>query len=255
MPENKITTKKDLHQEIKEKGWKQGSCLLVEDSNSFGLSPGLYIVLSQDCDLINTSLEKEPYIELVFVNEIEKTDGRCSGGKNPRKLHFCHQTKNYECQIKDRLFVDRNLLRITTPLCHLDNKTKNLLIDWVIKRYNRTAFPDNFNKRVTKKQKKEIDKLLQAHYSDIHDLYIQLSTFEELDDKRKYKINLFILVKDETDDKKISKIKDSLEEIIQILEECNICIENDYRVTRLSDISYGTVRSMYLWDFEYLSYY
>jgi hypothetical protein len=254
MPESKKITKTDLHQEIKERGWKQGSWLLVNDGNSFGLGFGTYIVVSQDCDLINSSIEKEPFVELVLISKIEKIDSRCIGGKNPRKLHFRHNTKIYECQIKDRFFVDRNCLKDNSPCNESEEETKDLLIEWIIKRYNRTAFPDNFNKRIDKNKKKEIQELLKNYLDDICGLYVQLSTFEELDDRENYAINLYVLVKDETNDQKIAKIADTLQKLVDILETCMIFTEDDYRVIRLSDISYGKILSLYLWDFEYLSY-
>ncbi|MGD9152859.1 MAG: hypothetical protein PVG30_04280 [Gammaproteobacteria bacterium] len=255
MHESKKITKKDLHQEIKERGWRQGSWLFVNDKNSLGLNFGFYIVITQDCNLVNHSFEKESSVELVLATEIAKIDSRCLDGKNPRKLQFyCDIKKEYkkfECQINNTYCIDRGHLATESPYYQLDEETKDLLIGCVIKKYNRAAFPHNFNKRINKKK---IQDILQSHLSDIYKLYIQLSTFEELSDEENYKINLYILVKDETNDQKLNEIAVSLDEIVTILGKCKICAEDDCRAVRLSDISYGKVLSLYEWDFEYLSY-
>jgi hypothetical protein len=74
MPKSAKTTKRDLHQNIKDNGWKQGSCFLLPCENlpvgKIDLPSGLYIIITQDCDLLLDSLEKEPYVELLHAKEI-----------------------------------------------------------------------------------------------------------------------------------------------------------------------------------------
>lgn len=255
MHESKKITTKDLHQKIKERGWRQGSWLFVNDKSSLGLNFGFYIVITQDCNLVNHSFEKESDVELVLATEIAKIDSRCLGGKNPRKLQFCcdikEESKKFECQVNNTYRIDRGHLATESPYYQLDEETKDLLIECVIKKYNRAAFPHNFNKRINKEK---IQGILQRHLSDIHKLYIQLSTFEELSDEKKYEIKLYVLIKDEVSDQKLSEIAVSLDEIVTILGECKICVEDECRAVRLGDISYGKVLSLYEWDFEYLSY-
>lgn len=105
-------------------GWRQGSCLLVNngdflDNNKSPLKEGLYVVISQDCDVVNHDLNKEPIVELLFMSEIKKEDGSLTNGKNPRKLHFQLQVdggnKCLECVIHDKFFLPRQHLANVIP--------------------------------------------------------------------------------------------------------------------------------------------
>jgi len=46
------------------------------------------VLYTQDCDLINPSLEKEPFVEFFCVNKINSISGNYSFGKNPRKIYL-----------------------------------------------------------------------------------------------------------------------------------------------------------------------
>lgn len=54
-----------------ENGWKQGSCLLLDKKHK-NVKKGLYVVISQDCDIANPDLRKEPYVEVMYTTEIKK---------------------------------------------------------------------------------------------------------------------------------------------------------------------------------------
>jgi len=88
-----------MHKEIEAKGWRQGSVLLVEKNDALyekqHLIEGLYVLISQSCDIVHEDFKNEPIVELLHIKEIEqaKYDGNYTCGKNPRTLHFENQKK------------------------------------------------------------------------------------------------------------------------------------------------------------------
>ena len=92
MPEDKLDSKK-----IAQNGWKQGAILEIRDGSKVIVSTqckaeelpkGLYVILSQDCDILNEHLEKECVVELIHANKIAQCNPELSSGKNPRQLHL-----------------------------------------------------------------------------------------------------------------------------------------------------------------------
>lgn len=88
--------KTDSHK-IEKNGWKQGSCLYVDEATTIytatqcmqeQLPAGLYLVLSHDCDILNPSLTKEPFVELIATSKIQQCNKELIAGKNPRQLHL-----------------------------------------------------------------------------------------------------------------------------------------------------------------------
>lgn len=96
---------------IAENGWKQGACLIdpqIHIEERFKKFEA-YILLSQDCDVLNHSLIKEPYVEFIGAKFIKVDNGQFNAGKNPRQLHLQLQIggekKYLEIFPNDRLLV------------------------------------------------------------------------------------------------------------------------------------------------------
>ena len=61
-----------IRQDIKNNNWTQGSCLFVKKSDpliskSIVKKSGLYVVISQSCDILHDSFKYEPDVELLFL--------------------------------------------------------------------------------------------------------------------------------------------------------------------------------------------
>jgi len=141
---------------LRELGWQQGSILPDELRNTLvkegHLTPDVHaaqllVVVSHDCDLLNLSFAKEPFVELLLATERDKDDGMLRYGKHPRRLLVdvhCHGVpKIFELSIHDRVRIERKHL-----LGHAPDQTRTLATDsvqlivrWIVKRYFRAAFP------------------------------------------------------------------------------------------------------------------
>ena len=66
------------------------------------------VVITQDCDIIHTPPEEEPFIEFIIGNLSE--DRSCKNGKNPRKLHLENNGQILEFIIHNRFFVKKESL-------------------------------------------------------------------------------------------------------------------------------------------------
>lgn len=105
-------------------------------------------VLSQDCDLFQDSLEKEPYAEFFCIKFRDTPNHSLMYGKNPRILHLVENETVYEVLIHQRIRVARECLleHIAIELNQrLSEESLRLLLFWMTNRYNRHAFPDAFN--------------------------------------------------------------------------------------------------------------
>lgn len=253
------------HSKIISNGWKQGSCLLVEngqfiDKNNNRLKEGLYVVISQDCDVVNHDLNKEPIIELLYMSEVKKEDGSLTNGKNPRKLHFKLQVdsgnKCLECIIHDKFFLPRQHLSSIVPHNKFFVKDGELaaLIKWVTNRYARSAFPDIFNQRV-KSIIGEIKAILKAHGGNTLGIFVRLNTYNELDSSEKYKLFLNILFHPKyTDSSFIEEFDSCLDKIIQQFSKVEgIEVVQAQRLS-IDDLSHYEFLQLKKWDFDYVSY-
>ncbi|MGD9108117.1 MAG: hypothetical protein PVI75_02995 [Gammaproteobacteria bacterium] len=237
---------------------KKNSPLISQD---FVKNPGLYVVISQSCNMLHDSLEDEPDIELLYLEKIDSIDGNYQYGKNPRKIHICiKHGKNkecYLCHIKNRIFIQRTILQDITPSKEyvVEKKVIDSLVNWIIKRYNRAAFPDAFNERL-RKSKKSIKDILEKNVDNVHGIFIQLEPEIELDDDKNYEITLRLIFPSHIVTNEERKNLDNvLENIVDILSQNKgILVKDDYRAVSVNDISYGEMSAFDNWDYDHLSY-
>ena len=80
---------------ISSRGWRQGSILSREllgiGAESWSVvveESTLGVVITQDCDLVNSSFEDEPFAEILRAKPAAKPDGNLRWAKNPRKIQL-----------------------------------------------------------------------------------------------------------------------------------------------------------------------
>ena len=246
---------------IREFGWRQGSLVKMDGSIASHTPPkiiisGIYILVSQTCDIQTPALSVEPYIEIILCVPIKKIDGNFSHGKNPRKLHIPFFKGNeehyFECEMRNRFFVDRNKFTEIKPCLEYSVIQKNIdsIIDWIIKRYNRYAFPDQFNLRINRKV---LRKIIENTHNDITHICIRLHTEEELPSSQPYKIQLYLLVDDgilESQHKKLITLLAGLVEEFERKGEIKVI---DSAVLRLDQITVSEFTALRQLDFDFLS--
>ena len=120
----------------------------------------LVIIASHDCDLAQPP-DTEPVFEVVIGHFTDKLDGSCTNTKNPRKLHLSiesHGGQKYaELITINRAYLPKALLPDIKPDEELHLSTTDLTVfrRWLSIRYNRSAFPDQFDSRL---KSNDIDK-------------------------------------------------------------------------------------------------
>lgn len=139
--------------------WRQGHVLTDDAVDKLGLRDArapkqtLVVVVSHDCDLAASS-EKEPDVELIIGQQIEKADGNFTHAKTPRVLHIEFKTPNgpkvVELAAIRKARVAKNDLADHEPRGEfkLGPAGQSILQRWLGARYRRAAFPDAFEKRL-----------------------------------------------------------------------------------------------------------
>ncbi len=138
--------------------WRQGLILTEEAIKAAGLSDlqnpddTVVIVASHDCDLTQ-SPDREPYIEVIVGHKIPEVDGNNMYAKNPRTLHIEFlNDKSLKCEfnITAKRNIPKELLADFAPQKDLSLAPADLYTFqcWLASRYSRSAFPDEFERRL-----------------------------------------------------------------------------------------------------------
>lgn len=188
--------------------WRQGHLLTAEAAVALGFrhvvnpEQTMVVVVSHDCDLAQES-EFEPVVEVIVGQVIEKLDGNCTHAKTPRKLHIefdgdlpCFA----EFEATAKLSVKKEELTDFIPRIDLRLSPENhsTLQFWLASRYRRSAFPDEFERRLKDETKlaKKISKALEVHGSHISGIFFDVD--EGMDATRNgpgdtYMLDIYIL--------------------------------------------------------------
>ena len=193
---------------IVNRGWRQGAVLGPELASlasehapeSVDMSgTDLFILTSHDCDIVNSSIEKEPFVEVLRANALSasKKDKRQFGGRSPRTLQFTLDGSKgpllLSCISHDRWVIPRSLLMNESPERCLPYKERRLLAEWLAKRYIRAAFPTAFDQRWRSKLK-DWRELLKRYSEWLQGVYLRLNTLGELPAGSPYKCHFILAI-------------------------------------------------------------
>lgn len=185
--------------EIRAHGWRQGSVIegalarQILDASSVG-NGATYVIVSQDCDVVNRSFEVEPTFEVIAAPVRDsRPDPRFAHGKNPRRLHLSWQEGGrLEFDVQKRAKLARTLLALHGPASALDSAGTRLLAGWLAKRYARPAFPDTFNERIRPAAKK-VDSGLKRFGEHASGVFLLLNSWEELYENSLYEVIIVVV--------------------------------------------------------------
>ena len=108
----------DIEKIIKN-GWQQGACLHINKIEAPFNQQGLYVLISQDCDIVNPDFKKEHYVEFLFTTEPNSINSGYKHNKSPRILHLECPNKNIEINaIHQPIFLPR--IQLTTRIPTID---------------------------------------------------------------------------------------------------------------------------------------
>lgn len=193
---------------IERHGWRQGSVIgpvLLQAARKHAPNGLLVaesdwlIVTSHDCDIVNERIDKEPVVEILRAEVVNRKspDKQQVWGRNPRTMQLQVASHNgpvvLSVRVHDRWTLPRDLLASEAPACVLGDKERRLIAEWLAKRYIRAAFPTAFDAR-WRSNLREWTSLLEKHSQWAQGVYIRLNTLKELDGTTPYKIHLFVAV-------------------------------------------------------------
>lgn len=152
--------------------WRQGHLLGKDAIEALKLcgeaepNQTFAIVASHDCDLAQAP-EGEPVVEVVIGCLITNKDGNCTHAKNARKLHveFAGAAAFWvEFEATAKVNIDKLALNKFAPRTDVELSSENHAVFqmWLASRYRRSAFPDEFERRLTAKEFKLHEKIAKA---------------------------------------------------------------------------------------------
>lgn len=263
-----MTLGHDVTLSIKASGWRQGSVLptaLIAGID--GLPPNidgsqdLLIVVSHDCDVTNSDIDAEPYVEIVparVVADAQK-DGNRYWGKNPRRYQFsataAGQEVHFEICVHDMIRMPRTLLAGHVPdsTRAVNSGCVRSIVGWIAKRYVRASFPDAFNNR-TKQAANDLRKQLKRNGHLLTGIYMLVQD-DELNDGDDYNVTIWAAIRDEVFDnpRERQEAQKLLDQIESRLGTCaGVSIDaSELRPER--EVSLSDLALLKRWDFDDLS--
>jgi len=172
--------------------WRQGH-LLSDDAidalkinHRDGDERPIVIVATHDCDLAQDP-EQEPNVEVVVGRFVGCRDGNCTHAKNARRLHieFVGNIPFWgEFEATDKLSIDKISLNKFTPQCnaYLTSEGQATFQIWLASRYRRSAFPDEFERRLTRETKlaDKISRMIKPYGEIITGVFFDVDSGEEV---------------------------------------------------------------------------
>lgn len=251
-----------------ESEWRQGTVLphnLLPDG-ALPLSVASdtkLVIVSHDCDLVNSSYDVEPYLEFFVARPRtgDDKDGGLFNGKNPRRLQFFAEEEGesrlYEINVHEKYRADRKILERgkRDTAIKISESDVRLIANWGARRYNRPSLPTAFVDRVSG-QRKKIGKKLEKDGEDITCLYLALNSFEELPADKPYQIILRVVVPDDflEDDTREKRANSVVSELQKLLAQCDGIELEDAKLVAESEITLYDLRRHFIrWDTDYLS--
>jgi hypothetical protein len=266
-----MMTSEEAARRIHAQHWRQGRLLPVtrhaEVARHLSLAPladdDAVIVISQSCDLVNDDLIEEPFAEILLAHPLPgSADGNYMYLRNPRRLHF-HlqidgQRRAYTAWIWDRYRLPREFLAQWRPddtRGLLDQDEQNVLVSWLAARYERTALPDELQRRF-KSRKDQIKKSAKP-LKEVSALFLECSDQEfSADEVYRLRVKLVMPKKYYDQPDRRQAVEQMKMRLAAVLEQCpGIVLEEEPELVSELDFSLHDARILRRWtDFDYLSY-
>lgn len=178
----------------RETPWRQGHLLDPDAIKTLNLthttSPGdtVVVVATHDCDLAQLP-EGELCIEVIVGRAIasQDKDGNYTHAKNARKLHieFGGEASSWiELEATAKITITKTTLSPFEPRAdaRLSPENKAIFQMWLASRYRRSAFPDEFERRLTKETKlaEKIAKTVKPHGDLIAGVFFDVDDGQEV---------------------------------------------------------------------------
>jgi hypothetical protein len=261
----------DAAQQIHAQHWRQGRLLPVASHAEVTqqlrgvllADDDAVIVISQSCDLVHGDFTQEPFAEILIAHRWPKPpDGALMYLRNPRRLHFylqAHgQKQAYAAWIWDRYRLPRDVLVQWPPDAERglwNQDEQDVLISWLVARYERTALPDELQRRfgrIKDKLKKPMKQL-----KDVSGVFLECSNAElnaDTDYRLRVKLVMPKAAYDQADRRQaVEQIRMQLD---AVLRKCpGVLLEEEPELVSELDFTLHDARTLRRWnDFDYVSY-
>jgi len=243
--------------EVGSRGWTQGSLLRlpVDSVSRVELDQDKqYCVISHPCDVVSSSFERDPFVELMPTQCVKTADGNLMFGKNPRRLHLPHDGSFLELAADSKISVDRTVLATISPSGVIGETQRKVLSSWLSSRYARPAFADEFNLRMAPASK-SIIKIVKAGGEQMSGIYIGTSTLE-LEEHTPYELTVVItMLLDDFDDPDFwANVSEAGEQIGAEIRKAKGIVLKSVEVISEDGMSLDSLRKFARWDYDDLSF-
>lgn len=209
--------------------WRQGHVLPDQAVKAVGFLTGaptdvVAIVVSHDCDLAQDP-SVEPMVEVIVGRRIATADGNFTYAKNARRLHLTfnagaeHLGAEFEASRKTQVTKDQLAEFEPIETVKLTPVERNILQRWLAARYRRSAFPDEFDRRLERTGVRDrLSKILKSAGALIAAIYFDVDQGEEIfrtgsDDP--YALVIYLLFSTETDPEAAERAADAANQSIK----------------------------------------
>lgn len=257
--------------------WRQGSILKKDDAiqifEQVGATLGkdeILIVASQSCDIASNRIDIDPTIEFSIGEIKEQINPIYRFNQNPRILHiellaantFCEPTSGISVELiaHRKIAVEKNILENMTPdpTRGLPQSEKDSYVRWLAGRYDRPAFPTEFNRRLDSARDKIKQKAKKAN-SALLGLYIELNPKTELAENETYSVNLLALTNididkaktDTHDEHALVSVNALLNALKTAMESNNIEVKST--IASENDVSIAVFKRFTKLQYDYIS--
>ncbi|MDC8758226.1 hypothetical protein OIK44_11565 [Janthinobacterium sp. hw3] len=232
----------------------------------------LVVIASHDCDLTQTPTI-EPAIEVIVGRIVDELNGNYCYSKNPRKLHIIFDGAPSiiaEFEASKKIPIPKETLQETTPRqdLQLSPTSLNTLQFWLASRYRRSAFPEEFERRLGSKEVKLAEKIyniMKPAGENVSGIFFDVDDGAEInrdgpDDT--YTLSIMIIYPAEPEPLEAEKVAaTAAQEIQKAFEEKLFKPQGKWQHIELSScdaiseeaISYGVFKQLKRWRFEHMS--
>jgi hypothetical protein len=214
----------------RETPWRQGQLLTDEAVKSLNLvhpefqKNTLVVVATHDCDLVQ-SPDKEPNVELIVGCKIAHLDGNSTHAKSSRTLHVKFDSAeplSASFVITAKCSIPKDALLDFMPVADVKLSPQNLTTfqQWLACRYRRSAFPDEFERRLVHETKlaEKISKAIKPHGEWITAIFFDVDEGRDIVHKGSddlYVLDIILLHSTEPDAKTAESVAIKAKEAIE----------------------------------------
>lgn len=224
----------DLRSRLLQSGWTQGSVLPPELTAYVQLSPGAetaaggnagpdgpwYVLVTQDCDIVYGDCVTDPVAEVVLATKIAQLDTEYENLRDPRVLHVMltgadGPPQPTEIKARNRGFLDRVRLLTAAPASTLraDSAAMRRIAGFLGRRYQRTAWPEEFDRRF-KSAKGKLAKILRTRHDVLLDIVLSIDPRTGPHANSPYEASLWVVIQDEFADRNAQETQGTKTQIL-----------------------------------------